>query len=58
VKISAALALLAVVISLAGAAIYGVHPAHKPPQLGLVLIAVAAVFAIAAVALALTERQH
>jgi hypothetical protein len=54
---SEALVLLAVVLSLGGAALYGIHPAHKPPELGLVLVAVAAVFAIAAAALAISERD-
>jgi Co/Zn/Cd efflux system component len=57
-KMSEALVLLAVVISLAGAALYSIQPAHKPPQQGLVLVAVAAVFAIGAGALAISEQRR
>jgi len=54
---SEALVALAVLFSVAGFVIYGVQPAYKSPELGLVMIAVAAVFAIGAGALAISERR-
>jgi chromate transport protein ChrA len=56
-RTSEVLVLLAIVIAVIGAAIYGIHPAHKPRELGWVLIAVAAVFAIGAGAWAISERH-
>jgi Co/Zn/Cd efflux system component len=56
-KMSEVLVLLALVLSLVGAALYGIQPAHKPSELGLVLVAVAAVFVIGAGAWAISERH-
>jgi len=55
---SEALVALAVLFAVAGFVIYGVHPAHKSPELGLVMIAVAAVFSIGAGAWAISEQSR
>jgi hypothetical protein len=54
---SEVLVLLAIVLSVTGLGLFAIEPAGKSPALGLVVIGVAAVFAIGAGAWAISEQD-
>jgi hypothetical protein len=56
-KTSEVLVLLAIVLAVTGLGLFAIKPAGKSPALGLVVIAVAAVFALGAGAWAISERH-